>query len=107
MVRTCHSCQASEIGRHTKAPLSPFEPPDRRLGDVHVDVVGPLSPSDGNTYLFTVVDRFTRWPEVIPLYNAEAVTCAKALLNSWIARFWSPRYHHLRPRPPVRQDDMA
>ena len=34
MVRACHSCQASKIGRHTKTPLNSFDPPDRRFGDI-------------------------------------------------------------------------
>ena len=75
-VRTCHACQTSKIGRHTKAPLVDLGLPDRRFGDIHVDLVGPLTSSEGNTYLLTIVDRFTRWPEAVPLPNSEAVTCA-------------------------------
>ena len=29
--------------------------------DLHIDLVGPLPPSQGFTYLLTIVDRFTRW----------------------------------------------
>jgi cleavage and polyadenylation specificity factor subunit 1 len=89
-VKSCHACQTSKIGRHTKAPLSEFDPPDRRFGDIHVDLVGPLPTSEGKTYLFTIVDRFTRWPEVVPIANAEAITCARALLRSWVSRFGVP-----------------
>ena len=89
-MRTCHACQTSKIGRHTKAPLVDLGLSDRRFGDIHFDLVGPLTPSEGNTYLLIIVDHFTRWPEAIPLPNSEAVPCARALLCTWISRFGVP-----------------
>ena len=88
--KECHSCQAAKIPRHTKAPLFSRLPPAGRFLSLHVDLVGPLSPNEGMTYLFTVIDRFTRWPEYIPIPDSRTSTCAKALIRHWMARFGIP-----------------
>ena len=41
-------------------------------------------------YLFTIIDRFTRWPEAIPMAEATAESCARALLAHHIANFGVP-----------------
>jgi hypothetical protein len=53
-------------------------------------LVGPLPRSSGFSYLFTVIDRTTRWPEAIPLTSVTAADCAAALLQGWIQRFGVP-----------------
>ena len=88
--KECHSCQAAKIQRHTKAPLSTRPVPTGHFLSLHVDLVGPLPPSEGMTYLFTVIDRFTRWPEAIPIPDATATSCVRALIRHWIARFGVP-----------------
>ena len=79
--KTCLRCQAAKVHRHTTAPVDQFVPRTRRFDHIHVDIVGPLPPSHNYRYLLTVVDRFTRWPEAIPLVDAQTTTNAKALLD--------------------------
>ncbi|KRY23942.1 Transposon Tf2-6 polyprotein [Trichinella patagoniensis] len=85
--RSCLTCQRTKVHRHTKTPLEIFTVPDRRFDHVHVDIVGPLPPSRGFSYLLTVIDRFTRWPEVVPLTNTSTDTVCRAFLSTWVARF--------------------
>ena len=86
----CHSCQASKLHRHTRAPLQERTLPTTRFQSIHIDLVGPLPVSQNNRYLLTITDRFTRWPEAIPLPDSQAATCTMALLQHWIARFSVP-----------------
>ena len=83
----CLSCQASKIQRHYRAPVEAIPVPPRRFTHVHVDIVGPLPTSRGYTYLLTILDRTTRWPEAVPLQDITAASCARAFMTGWVARF--------------------
>nr|VZI09155.1 unnamed protein product [Spirometra erinaceieuropaei] len=88
--RACIACQRSKIQRHNKAPIGTFPGPGARFSHVYLDIVGPLPLSNGCSYLLTCVDRFTRWPEAIPLPEIAAPTVVQAFLSRWVAIFGAP-----------------
>ena len=88
--KTCIKCQHSKIHRHTVTPLSTFATPDVRFDMVHIDIVGPLLPSNGFRYTLTCIDQFMWWPEAIPITDIMAETVAQACVGSSIARFGVP-----------------
>ena len=88
--RGCVGCQTAKVHQHNKAPLHKFERATARFAHVHVDLVGPLRSSRGYTHLLTVIDRFTRWPEAIPLSQTDTASIGSAFALNCIARFGVP-----------------
>lgn len=88
--KSCSSCQSAKITRHTKSPVSKFQLPSRRFSDIHVDIVGPLPQSEGFRYILTIIDRFTRWPEAIPMEDITSSTVCRKFYEGWVARFGCP-----------------
>ena len=88
--RACLHCQRAKVHRQVQVPPQHIPVPTRRFSHIHVDLVGPLPSSQGYTYLFTIIDRTSRWPEAVPLKNITTSDCAHALFQGWVSRFGVP-----------------
>jgi transposase InsO family protein len=58
---------------------------------LHIDLSGKHSvTAAGNVYFMVIIDAFSKWAEVIPLPDKEALTCARALHREWVCRYGAP-----------------
>nr|VZI37579.1 unnamed protein product [Spirometra erinaceieuropaei] len=87
---SCLNCQRNKVQRYNNSPPGAFPSPEARFSHVHLNVVGPLPPSNGFTHLLTCVDRYTCWAEAIPLPNAQDETIVKAFVSRWVVMFGAP-----------------
>jgi transposase InsO family protein len=86
----CLKCQKGKVHRHVRLRPQHVAVPAQWFSHIHVDLVGPLPASEGATYVFTVIDRNTRWFEALLLDDISAKSCAGVLIQGWIARYWVP-----------------
>ena len=87
MVKTMRQLPNCQIANPHQSASSDIPLAHQRFAHVNIDIVGPLPQSQGHRYLLIMVDRFTCWPEAIPMPDATVKTCARALLFNWVARF--------------------
>jgi transposase InsO family protein len=88
--RLAWAASGPRVHRHVQVPPQHIPVPTRRFSHIHVDLVGPLLASKGFTYLFTIIDRTSRWPEGITFAATTTVDCANVLFQGWVSRFGVP-----------------
>ncbi|KAG5868760.1 hypothetical protein JTB14_034646 [Gonioctena quinquepunctata] len=90
---SCDACNRRKTSPHVKkAPLQRFTPTTEPWELTSMDVVGPLVTSlNGNRYLLTFQDYFTKYVEAIPLPDQKADTIARAFVENVIVRHGSPK----------------
>lgn len=89
--RNCEACQSSKISRHVHLKPAQIVAPDGRFDHVHIDLIGPLPVCQGMRYCVTFIDRFSKWPEAVPIADMTAQTVARAFFNNWVSRFGTPK----------------
>ena len=90
LIRSCPPCCRTTVNFSRPSPqLHPL--PLRGIGfSLHIDLAGPFVESLGCTYFMVMVDRTTKYLEVEPIRNKEALTCSIALERAWLYRWGCP-----------------
>ena len=86
----CIPCHQNKIQTHIKSSVPSIPVPGRRFSHVHIDLVGPLPSASGQSYILTMIDRTTQWPEATALTSISAESCVQAFISTWISRFGVP-----------------
>ena len=94
-VQSCIECQRKKgINRKEYNEITPLKHPSYPFERMSMDLVGPLTETKkGNKYILTIMDYFSRWPEAIPIKNAEAATVGQAYLASCYNSFRLSTYY--------------
>ena len=88
-LRSCADCLRRGNPRRRKSPLQ-FYNVGNPYQRVYVDIMGPFPTSEnGNKYLVTLLDQFTKRPEVVAVKDIRSETVASALQH--IHPIWHPQ----------------
>lgn len=69
--------------RPTKSEFGRFNVPSGRLKHKHMNLDIPLLLPNDNTYILTIVDRFTHWSEESPIPDVYAASIAKSVVDQY------------------------
>ena len=90
-VAGCEKCNTIKTTKHLRPPPSTLPPPARRFTTCHIDIVGPLPTTNTRKrYILTMIDRFSRWLEAVPISNINSDTVTEMFVHHWVARFGIP-----------------
>jgi exodeoxyribonuclease III len=91
-IKACVVCQRRKPPRPTRqgVPKSVCISP-RPWHTIAIDLVGPASQTlEGNKYILTMFDTFTRWVVAVPIPSKKAHVIAHAIYRHWLCKYGCP-----------------
>jgi len=91
-IEHCHTCQLSKKRPDPKAGKLMLFSATRPFESWVIDILGPFTETPRhNRWCLTMICRYTRWLEIVPLDKIDSVTIADKLFNYIVCRFSVPR----------------
>ena len=91
-IKKCDACAKRKTGHRVVAPLRDALVACEFLDVVSLDIVGPLPVTEqGDKYLLTIIDHFTRFCEVIPIAKQDTETIVRKFVTRIITQFGVPK----------------
>ncbi|XP_043862789.1 uncharacterized protein LOC122756639 [Drosophila santomea] len=91
-VWNCESCMRYKPNQLQAAGKMLTQVPEEPWATVCADFVGPLPRSrHGNSILLVLVNRFSKWTEIVPMRRAATETLRKAVRERIVARYGVPK----------------
>ena len=95
-IANCVLCQW-EKAKVQQCPLQMTEIPDRTFDKIAIDLVTECKTStSGNTYIITIIDHLTRWPEAFPIPDKSADTIVATFINELLTSTHVPPIYFVR-----------
>ena len=91
-VGKCHHCKLSNAKQEAAKGKRGGIITEKPFEMIACDLVGPLPLTASNhRYILTIMDKYTRYVEAIPLQEITATTVAQAIIDHWYYRYGAPR----------------
>jgi hypothetical protein len=89
--RRCVVCQKAKAAPG-RSPVLSSTAVGQPFDTVYADHLGPQPACDLFKYALVIVDRFSRWCELVPVADTTADTTARAFYEAWVCRHGTPRF---------------
>lgn len=89
-VKNCLNCCKSKVYKHNKSKIHSIPMPSQKFKNIHIDLVGPLYPCGDYRYLLTIIDRYSKYPQAIPISDISTETVINAFLYNHVANYGIP-----------------
>src|SRR5690349_20176060 len=84
-VNACLACRRRKTPRPLRAGIREPQLAEYPNQVLAIDIVGPLHQSDdGNMWILTMIDQFTRWPVCVPIQERTSAVIAHAIFKFWV-----------------------